>query len=129
MSTGLEMEESDAEVVDNRRRELRIDVEFPVSVQTPVRADGSALELSVGGLRLKLSEDLSHAIQVSLEFSLSETDARIGALADVRWHKKLGPKSDPHWVYGLRFDNLSTDEQKAIRGHIEAVRARRHVGE
>lgn len=129
MSSGLETEESEPEVLDNRRRERRVDVEFSVRFQAPVRTEGQALELSASGLRVETGEDLSHAIQVSVEFDLPEAEAPIGALADVRWHKQLGPKSDPRWVYGLRFDGLSADQQAAIRGHIEAVRARRHVGE
>lgn len=129
MSTGLESEESEPEPSDDRRREPRVDVEFPVRFQAPVRTEGRALELSSSGLRVEVGDDLSRAVQVSVEFDLPEAETPIGALADVRWHKQLGPKSDPRWVCGLRFDDLTRDEQAAIRGHIEAVRARRHVGE
>jgi hypothetical protein len=124
MSTGVE---SETEVADERRREPRVDVDFSVRFQAPLRAEGRAMELSSSGLRVEVGDDLSHAVQVSVEFDLPEADAPIGALADVRWHKQLGPKSDPSWVCGLRFDDLTRDQQAAIWGHIEAVRARRHA--
>lgn len=123
MPEGLQAEGSESEAVEERRRTERLEVEFPVRIQAPVRADGEALELSTGGLRLELGEDLSHAVHISLEFSLPGTDRRIGALADVRWHKKMGPKSRPRWVYGLRFSDLTSEDETAILEHIEAEAA------
>lgn len=129
MSTGLQTDQSSAERSDDRRRERRAEVDFTVRLQAPVRADGQAVELSPGGMRLEVGQDLTHAVQVSLEFDLPEAPGPIGVLADVRWHEKRGSKSDPHWVYGLRFDDLDQSEGDAIRGHIEALRARRQVAE
>lgn len=119
MSQGLMAEESESEVAEERREHSRVEVELPVRIQAPVRTEGEVLELSEGGLRIEIDEDLTHAMHVSLEFDLPSRNRPVGTLADIRWHKQMGPKADPRWIYGLRFTELDAQEEEAIRECIE----------
>lgn len=112
-------EESEADQNEERRRERRVDVEFPVRFQVPTPADGEVLELSKSGLRAEVGEDLSHVLHVSLEFELPSGSRPIRAIADVRWHKQIGPKSDPRWLVGLRFSDITETDQSAISDFID----------
>jgi c-di-GMP-binding flagellar brake protein YcgR len=119
MSQGLMAEESESEVVEERREHRRVEVELPVRIQAPVRTEGKALELSEGGLRIEIDEDLTHAMHISLEVELPTLEQPVGTLADIRWHEKMGPKADPRWIYGLRFTELDEREEAAIVEYID----------
>lgn len=111
--------EDDQQEDQERRQDRRLEVDFPIRMYSPVRGDGEALELSAGGMRVEVTEDLSHVMHVSLEFELPELDEPIGCLADVRWHKQMGPKSEPRWVCGLRFSDLDDRYRAAIAQYVE----------
>lgn len=124
MTEGLMVEESESEVADDERREHeRVDVDFPIQVQAPVQTRGRAIELSKGGIRIEVGEDLSHAMHVSFRFDLPGRSSPVGTLADIRWHEKTGSKADPTWIYGLRFSDLEPEEKSTIGAYLEELRA------
>ncbi len=118
MSQGLTTEESESDIARERRVHGRVEVEFAVRIQAPVRTTGQALELSEGGLRVEIGEDLSQAMHVSIEFDLPDRRLPIGVLADIRWHKQMGPKADPRWIYGLRFSEVDDEAAAAIERFV-----------
>lgn len=106
--------EENQHVDRERRQNRRLEVDFPIRLYSPVRGEGRVLELSAGGMRVEVTDDLSHVMHISLEFDLPGLDEAIGCLADVRWHKQMGPKSEPRWVCGLRFSDLDERYRAAI---------------
>ncbi|MFB6350522.1 MAG: PilZ domain-containing protein [Bradymonadaceae bacterium] len=122
MSEGVMLEESESEVVEERRAYGRIEVECPIRVEAPVRTEGHTLELSEGGARVELEDDVSRATRVSIQLELPDRTTPIGTIADIRWHEKVGSREDPRWICGLQFTELDGDEEAAIEELIEKLR-------
>jgi c-di-GMP-binding flagellar brake protein YcgR len=96
-----------------RRRHERILVQVPVTVITAKgkHIKTTTVDLGEGGMALQLSEHLSHATALHLQFSIPDSEYKVDCTAEVAWENAAEQA-------GLRFRDVEPETHKKLLAWI-----------
>lgn len=106
----------------NRRRFRRASVDFPMTVIIPgheLVLSGSALDLSVGGIRVATPTDLPAGQSIMLRFVLPSSDRE--ALVRGRIVLSFFDASTKHYAHGIAFTQIAPQDQEEIVRFVDGV--------
>ena len=104
-----------------RRRHERFRTELSVRVWVWEKMDsleGTCLNLSEGGMLLRLDEPLPKGWQVVLEFEPGSKGRKISPEARIVWSVESMPSSPGHAGIGVAFGAMSPAERKVLQAAI-----------
>ncbi|HEY9084920.1 MAG TPA: PilZ domain-containing protein [Candidatus Tyrphobacter sp.] len=99
----------------SRRRFRRASVDFPVTVIVPgneLVLSGSALDLSVGGVRVATRSDLPAGQNIVLRFTLPKSDRE--ALVRGRIVLSFFDAATKRYAHGIAFTQIAPEDQEGI---------------
>lgn len=109
----------------HRRRFARANVDFPVTIIVPGQElvlEGSAIDLSAGGMRVATASDLPAGQSVMLRFTLRGGEAEMLVRGKVVMSFFEGAKN--RYAHGVAFTQYAQPDQDAIVAYVESTGAK-----
>lgn len=110
----------------HRRRFARANVDFPVTIIVPgheLVLEGTAIDLSAGGMRVATASDLPAGQSVMLRFTLSKGDNEMLVRGKVVMSFFEGAKN--RYAHGIAFTQYAQPDQDAIVSYVESTGAQK----
>lgn len=110
----------------HERRFFRANVNFPVTIIVPgheLILEGTALDLSRGGMRVATTTDLPAGQPIMLRFLLPEGDREL--LVRAKIVLSFFDASTKSYAHGIAFTQYTTHDHDQIAGFVTNVESRR----
>ncbi|MFB6351680.1 MAG: PilZ domain-containing protein, partial [Bradymonadaceae bacterium] len=96
----------------DRRAHPRTQLSVPVAVESTSRLSGISEDISLGGIRIRIHEDIPEGSIVDLEVAISEEDGTVETHGLIRW--KSESQGDGLYYYGIEFLDLAEADRTTL---------------
>ncbi|MCP3676384.1 MAG: hypothetical protein GY721_01995 [Deltaproteobacteria bacterium] len=107
-----------------RSESMRVPSSIKVEVAVIERSAGDILNISATGIYLQTASPLPQGTLVRLRFALPGRDARLDLQGTVVWGKRVERGGGIFDGVGIRFEEVSPDDQRTLREYIKEESAK-----